>query len=66
MIESGKTYERAIIERYIQIQKGRADFEREEMGDEFDDEDYKNYFMCPITLRQLRLLEDGTIWMKPN
>ena len=51
MIESGKTYEKAIIERYIQIQKGRADFEREEMGDEFDDEDYKNYFMCPITLR---------------
>ena len=51
MIESGKTYERAVIERYIQIQKGRAEFVREEMGDEFGDDDYQRYFMCPTTLR---------------
>ena len=48
MIESGQTYERAVIQRYFEIQKERADQEMED--EDFDEDDYLNFFKCPITM----------------
>ena len=50
MIESGQTYEKDVILRYIEIQKERADQTKEDWGDEFTDDDYKNFFKCPVTM----------------
>ena len=53
MIESGQSFEREVIMRYFEIQKDRAEQDREEMGEDFDEMDYLNYFKCPATQQRV-------------
>ena len=66
LIESGMTYEREAIERYMEVQAENAEVERQQAGDEFTEDEYRNFFRCPVTQKPLRLLEGGKIWMAPN
>lgn len=49
MIESGQSYERDAIIRYFEIQKQRAESDKHDMGEDFDDNEYRSYFKCPAT-----------------
>ena len=56
-IESGQSFEREVITRYFQIQRERAESEKEDMGEGFEDKDYLNYFKCPATQQRVNLEE---------
>ena len=53
LIESGQTYEKEVIKRYLEIQHERAAAEKQDLGDEWTEEIHRNFFRCPVTQKHL-------------
>ena len=71
MIESGQSYERDAIIRYFEIQKQRAESDKHDMGEDFDDNEYRSYFKCPATQQRVspEKVEEfvgAEVWMIEN